>query len=135
LKGSVPKTWVYGNAYLRGGPVTGVHDAGTTYQTSRSPTLLSGGDYFTMAPPTYQEYSVDQIVNIKAVKGFPVHGDGQTVSFSSLVREYEELTVNSRMTRTTSISFSPEMQTVQSLSSQQEPTWCQVPSISHQDPA
>ena len=80
LKGSVPKTWVYGNAYLRGGPVGGSHDAGTTYQTSRSPVLLSGGKYFTMAPPTYQQYSLDQVVNIKTVKGFPVHGDGQTVS-------------------------------------------------------
>jgi glucan 1,3-beta-glucosidase len=85
LKGSVPKTWVYGNAYLRGGPVAGVHDAGTTYQTSRSPVLLARGDYFTMAPPTYQQFSVSQVVNIKSVKGFPVHGDGQTVSFDSLL--------------------------------------------------
>jgi glucan 1,3-beta-glucosidase len=86
LTGSVPKTWVYGNAYLKGGPVTGVHDAGTTYQTSRSPALLSGGGkYFTMAPPTYQEYTVKQVVNIKTVSGYPVYGDGQTVSdtFSS----------------------------------------------------
>ncbi len=80
LRGSVPKTWVYGNAYLKGSKVSGVHDAGVTYQTSRSPVLTSGGKYFTTAPPTYQEYSVNQVVNIKNVKGFPVHGDGQTVS-------------------------------------------------------
>ena len=79
LKGSVPKTWVYGNAYLKGGDANGVHDAGTTYQTLRSPQLVSGGNFFTMAPPTYQQYSVDQVVNIKNVKGFPVYGDGKTV--------------------------------------------------------
>ncbi|GAB5594024.1 hypothetical protein Unana1_08924 [Umbelopsis nana] len=78
LKGSVPKTWVYGNAYVKGGPVNGMHDAGTTYQTSRSSVLLSGGKYFTMAPPTYQEYSVKDVVNIKTVKRFPVYGDGHT---------------------------------------------------------
>lgn len=86
LEGSVPKTWVYGNAYLRGGPVAGVHDSGTTYQTSRSPALLSGGSYFTLTPPTYQEYSVNQVVNIKTVRGFPVHGDGQAVSAQSSAR-------------------------------------------------
>ncbi|KAH8817280.1 putative exo-beta-1,3-glucanase [Xylogone sp. PMI_703] len=79
LKGSVPNTWVYGNAYLKNGPVQGVHDAGVTYQAPRSSQLLDGsGSFFTMAPPTYQEYSVKQVVNIKNVKGFPVHGDGQT---------------------------------------------------------
>ncbi|KAH7355180.1 putative exo-beta-1,3-glucanase [Rhexocercosporidium sp. MPI-PUGE-AT-0058] len=78
LTGSVPKTWVYGNAYLLGGPVPGVHNAGVTYQTSRSPQLVQGGKFFTMAPPTYQEYTIDQVVNIKSVKDFPVYGDGQT---------------------------------------------------------
>jgi glucan 1,3-beta-glucosidase len=83
LKGSVPTTWVYGNAYLQGGPPAGVHDPGTTYRTSRSPNLVQGGGYFTMAPPTYQEYSVDQVVNIKTVKGFPVYGDGETVNLQN----------------------------------------------------
>ncbi|KUJ06906.1 pectin lyase-like protein [Mollisia scopiformis] len=78
LTGSVPRTWIYGNAYLKGGPVMGVHDAGVTYQTFRSPLLLDGADFFTMAPPTYQEYSVHQVVNIKTVEGYPVYGDGQT---------------------------------------------------------
>lgn len=138
LKESVPKTWVYGNAYLRGGPVIGVHDAGTTYQTSRSPILLSGGNYFTMAPPTYQQYSVDQVVNIKTVKGFPVHGDGQTVSlplpFSSNSSELViDLTL--RMTRTTSTSSSLATPGVQLLSSQPEPTSYQIRSTSHPDPA
>ena len=80
LKGSVPKTWVYGNAYLKGGAANGVHDAGTTYQTLRSPQLVSGGKFFTMAPPTYQQYDINQVVNIKNVKTLPVYGDGKTVS-------------------------------------------------------
>ena len=105
LEGSVPKTWVYGNAYLRGGPVTGIHDVGTTYQTARSPVLLSGGNYFTMAPPTYQQYSVDQVVNIKTVSGFPVHGDGQTVSYSFSLND-SGTNAGFRMIRTTSASFS-----------------------------
>ncbi|PVH76745.1 glycoside hydrolase family 55 protein [Cadophora sp. DSE1049] len=78
LIGSVPKTWVYGNAYLAGGPISGVHNAGVTYQTSRSPDLVTDEKDFTMSPPTYQEYSVDQVVNVKSVKDFPAYGDGQT---------------------------------------------------------
>lgn len=31
-----------------------------------------------MAPPTYQEYAVDQVINIKSVEGYPVYGDGAT---------------------------------------------------------
>ena len=81
LTGSVSKTWVYGNAYLAGGSVAGVHNAGVRYQTSRSSELVAAGKYFTMPPPTYQEYGVDQVVNIKTVKDFPVYGDGQTVSY------------------------------------------------------
>jgi glucan 1,3-beta-glucosidase len=80
LTGDVPQTWVYGNAYLPGGPPAGVHNPGTVYQSPRPPLLLSSGKYFTMAPPTYQEYSVEQVVNIKTVKDFPVYGDGQSVS-------------------------------------------------------
>ena len=81
LTGSVSKTWVYGNAYLAGGSLAGVHNAGVRYQTSRSSELVAAGKYFTMPPPTYQEYGVDQVVNIKTVKDFPVYGDGQTVSY------------------------------------------------------
>jgi glucan 1,3-beta-glucosidase len=86
LTGSVPNLWVYGNAYLRGNTrgnvndnITGIHDAGTMYPSFRSPVLVPGGNYFTMAPPTYQEYDVKQVVNIKSVEGFPVYGDGRTV--------------------------------------------------------
>jgi glucan 1,3-beta-glucosidase len=133
LKGSVPKTWVYGNAYLQGGPVNGIHDAGTTYQTSRSEVLLSDGKFFTMAPPTYQQYSVDQVVNIKTVKGFPVHGDGQTVSYQSSARQWVLLISLLRMIRTISISSLHAMQGVRLRSSRQAPISCPTLSTSHQD--
>ena len=80
LVGGVGQTWVYGNAYLTGGPLAGVHDNGVTYESSRSPSLTVAGDhFFTMPPPTYQEYRVEQVINIKNVPGYPVYGDGQTV--------------------------------------------------------
>ncbi|KAF2095560.1 pectin lyase-like protein [Rhizodiscina lignyota] len=78
LTGGVSETWVYGNAYVPGGPITGAHQTGTTYSSSRSQTLLNGGKYITLTPPNYNEYSLDQIVNIKSVSGLPVMGDGQT---------------------------------------------------------
>ena len=78
LSGSVPNTWVYGNAYTPGGSSTGSHQAGTTYVTPRSQSLLSKGKYFTMQPPTYQEYDVTQFVNVKQVPDYPVYGDGST---------------------------------------------------------
>ena len=31
-----------------------------------------------MAPPTYQDYDVGQVLNIKNVPGLPVYGDGET---------------------------------------------------------
>lgn len=112
LKGDVPETWVYGNAYLSGGPAAGVHDAGTVYQTPRSPVLLSSGKYFTMAPPTYHEYSVQQVVNIKTVKDFPVYGDGQRVSFLPLIScRYTK--IHDRMIRATSMQSSRGTQDVQ----------------------
>jgi glucan 1,3-beta-glucosidase len=83
LTGSVDGTWVYGNAYTQDGRVGGVHDNGVTYDTSRSPLLLSGSKYVTLAPPTYQEFAIHQVVNIKNVSGLPVFGDGQNVRDTS----------------------------------------------------
>lgn len=135
LKGSVPKTWVYGNAYLKKGPVQGVHDYGVTYQTSRSPALLgSNGAYFVAAPPTYQEYSVKQVVNIKNVKGFPVYGDGQTVSpilYSNVVVLLHIMASNitGRMIPTTSTPFSAGMLVLPSHSSPKELILCLILSL------
>jgi glucan 1,3-beta-glucosidase len=70
--------WVWGNA------VPGNYMTGQTYTTSPSSVLLSGGKYFAKAQPTYGEYAVDQIVNVKSVSGFPVKGDAVTDDSTSL---------------------------------------------------
>ncbi|OBT38861.1 hypothetical protein VE00_10871 [Pseudogymnoascus sp. WSF 3629] len=77
LSGNVADTWVYGNMYARGSN-SPQHANGQSVTTPRAAALLSNGKYFTMAPPTYQEYSVDQVLNIKTVAGLPVYGDGAT---------------------------------------------------------
>ena len=56
-------TWVWGNVD------PGNYQTGKTLGTSRSPSLLSNGKYFTMAQPTYGQYAADQFVNVKAVSG------------------------------------------------------------------
>ncbi|KAF7589366.1 hypothetical protein BBP40_004414 [Aspergillus hancockii] len=55
-----------------------VRAGGQTVTTKRSTPLLSGDKYFTMAPPTYMEYGVNEILNVKSVASSPVYGDGQT---------------------------------------------------------
>ncbi len=84
LSGSVPNTWVYGNVYTPGGPNTGSHQTGNTYATPRSSSLLVKGKYFTMQPPTYQDYDVSQFINVKQVAPYPVHGDGSTDDTNNL---------------------------------------------------
>ena len=78
VKDSITDTWVYGNVYTSGGPTTGSHQRGTIYTTRRSSSLLQNGRYAVVTPPTYKEYDVSQIVNVKTVSGHPVHGDGST---------------------------------------------------------
>lgn len=51
---------------------------GQTVTTPRSSALVSRGKYFTKSPPTFQEYSASQVLNIKNVEGRPVYGDGTT---------------------------------------------------------
>ncbi|KAI9374056.1 pectate lyase superfamily protein-domain-containing protein [Aspergillus egyptiacus] len=77
LSGSVPNTWVRGDLYAAGN-ANMQRVNGQVVSTPRASTLLSGDKYFTKSPPTYQEYSVDQVLNIKNVQGRPVYGDGAT---------------------------------------------------------
>ncbi|KKK20548.1 hypothetical protein AOCH_002606 [Aspergillus ochraceoroseus] len=77
LAGSVSDTWVHGDVYDPGS--TNMRRvSGETVRTVRSSTLLDGDKYFTKSPPTYQEYPVGQVLNIKTVSGRPVYGDGTT---------------------------------------------------------
>ncbi|EEA18713.1 exo-beta-1,3-glucanase, putative [Talaromyces marneffei ATCC 18224] len=91
LSGSVTDTWVYGHLYSSGSssssPVTG-----RTVTTPRSSSLLSNGRYFiTEKPLTFQEYSINQVLNIKSVAGLPVYGDGSTddtANINSILSKY-----------------------------------------------
>lgn len=76
---SVIDTWVWGNAD------PGNYQTGTSYSTPRPAGLLdSTGRFFTMEAPTYANYGIDQIVNVKGVSGLPVKGDGKSDDSSSL---------------------------------------------------
>ncbi|KAL9042378.1 MAG: hypothetical protein Q9214_003796 [Letrouitia sp. 1 TL-2023] len=39
---------------------------------------VDGNNYFTMKPPTYREFPIDQVVNVKTITNLPVQGDGST---------------------------------------------------------
>lgn len=78
LNSDVTDTWVYGNAYTTGGPPSGSHQTGTTFTVPRPAALLRDGKYLTVPPPTYAEFDVSQVINVKSVSGLPVFGDGKT---------------------------------------------------------
>jgi glucan 1,3-beta-glucosidase len=76
---SIVDTWVWGNA------VPGGFQSGTSYTTTKPAALTdSSGNFFTMDAPTYAGYALDQFINVKAVSGFPVKGDGATDDSASL---------------------------------------------------
>ncbi|KAH9907978.1 glycoside hydrolase family 55 protein [Xylariomycetidae sp. FL2044] len=85
FKGSVPnnESWVWGKSYSPGGP--DVMRRGVRFMTKRpEPLVDESGSYYRFPPPTYQEYGVDQFVNVKNVPGHPVAGDGQADDTASL---------------------------------------------------
>jgi len=71
-------TWVWGNES------PGNYQTGKVSTTNRPGELLAGGKYFTKAQPTYGQYASDQFVNVKAVSGHTVKGDGSTDDSASL---------------------------------------------------
>lgn len=78
LTGSVPAgdSWIWGNVY---GPVDGERSLGKMYKSPRSKTLTNESGAFKNAKePTFAEYDVSQVVNVKNVCGLPVKGDGVT---------------------------------------------------------
>ena len=83
LYGNVWSTWVHGNLYTPGNPKM-EHDKGRTGPTNRAKALLSGKNFFTQKHPTYQEYSADDVLNVKSVQGIPVYGDGVTDDTDSI---------------------------------------------------
>ncbi|KAJ6153636.1 CAZyme family GH55 [Penicillium chermesinum] len=71
-------TWLWGSL------VEGSYETGATHSTQRSAALLANDKFFTKKQPTYAEHSKEDIVNVKAVPGFTVKGDGQTDDTAAL---------------------------------------------------
>lgn len=65
------ETWVMGNENPHN------YQSGTTYQIDRPAALIQDGQYFTMKQPQYEDYNVDQFVNVKSVSGHTVYGDSE----------------------------------------------------------
>lgn len=64
---------------------------GATPTTPRSSNLLNNGKYVAIPPPTYQEYALDQFINVKSVPGYPVYGDGvhdDTANINAILSNY-----------------------------------------------
>ncbi|KAI0882532.1 glycoside hydrolase family 55 protein [Annulohypoxylon maeteangense] len=94
LKGSVKKgeAWVLGDAYTSDKSTDGVFQKGVTLATARSRSLVdSSGSFYRLTPPTYEEYGIEQIVNVKEVPLYSVAGDGKaddTASLQAIINKY-----------------------------------------------
>ncbi|KAH8692283.1 putative exo-beta-1,3-glucanase [Talaromyces proteolyticus] len=90
VTGNVADTWVYGSLYSSGSS-SGGH-VSQDVSTSRAASLLTDSKYYTTsAPPSFQEYSVDQVINVKSVSGLPVNGDGITddsANINAILKQY-----------------------------------------------
>ncbi|EHK50221.1 glycoside hydrolase family 55 protein [Trichoderma atroviride IMI 206040] len=77
LRGSVKpgQSWIWGNVYES----SGQRAQGKFFPATRPAALVDfTGAYHVATPPTFQEYSVNQVINVKSVRGLPVAGDGVT---------------------------------------------------------
>jgi len=64
---------------------TPTHLNGTMITTSRPAALVNDtGFYYTITPPTYEEYDISNVINVKDVPNYKVTGDGQTDDTESL---------------------------------------------------
>ncbi|KAI1373765.1 glycoside hydrolase family 55 protein [Hypoxylon crocopeplum] len=94
LKGSVKQgdAWVLGNAYTSNESAEAAFQKGTTFSTRRAAALVDGsGSFYRLPPPTYMEYGVEQVVNVKDVPAHPVAGDGQaddTANLQAIIDKY-----------------------------------------------
>ncbi|KAK3377556.1 glycoside hydrolase family 55 protein [Podospora didyma] len=78
LTGSIEPgvSWIRGNVY-HANSTNPKPSNGQKMLTSRPQTLVNGtGFYHTVVPPTYAEYDIAQVINIKDVAKYPVAGDG-----------------------------------------------------------
>jgi glucan 1,3-beta-glucosidase len=86
LAGSVQpgSAWIRGNSY-NAGASTPTSLKGSTVAVSRPDVLVnSTGHYYTVVQPTYADYDISNIINIKSVAAYPVAGDGSTDDTTSI---------------------------------------------------
>lgn len=84
LAGSVDRdnAWIWGNVY---GPTDGERALGKLYKSGRSSILTNeSGAFHNAKEPTFAEYDISQVVNVKNVCGLPVKGDGTTDDTANL---------------------------------------------------
>lgn len=89
LTGSVEPgaAWIRGNIYGADSldSTSPKLSTGQKVPTSRPQALVNGtGFYHALVPPTYAEYNISQVVNVKDVAGFFVAGDGVTDDTANL---------------------------------------------------
>ena len=69
-------SWIWGNVYS---PTADERAEGKFFNSSRPAALVDGsGAYYAIKPPTFQEWDVKDVVNVKNVCKWPVAGDGVT---------------------------------------------------------
>ncbi|KAK4190867.1 glucan endo-1,3-beta-glucosidase [Podospora australis] len=99
LTGSVQPgyAWIRGNTYPSGArnTTTPVYSTGRLIPVTRPATLINATTkaYFTLPPPTYETFAISQVVNVKSVPSYPVHGDGvhdDTASLQSILNSAAE---------------------------------------------
>ena len=86
LSGSIQpgSAWVRGNAYTQGA-TSPKRLAGEKITVSRPELLVnSTGFYHTVVQPTYAEFDISKVVNVKDVPAHPVAGNGATDDTASL---------------------------------------------------
>lgn len=84
LEGSVSgdEAWVWGKVYKQD---SSEEQTGSYYGTTRPGALTDDtGGFKTVKQPTYQDYDVEQFVNVKDVLEYPVAGDGVTDDTANL---------------------------------------------------
>jgi len=78
------QTWIKGNVYTAEA-TTPSSSTGKIYNTTRPSVLVnSTGFYHQVVQPTYAEYDISQVVNVRDVAAHPVAADGTTDDTASL---------------------------------------------------
>ncbi|KAK0657883.1 pectate lyase superfamily protein-domain-containing protein [Cercophora newfieldiana] len=98
LTGSISpdESWIRGNTYSPSSSNPQLLSAGQRIKTTRPlPLIISNTTYSypTIPPPTYAEYTLSQIINIKDVSSHPVKGDGvtdDTANIQAILTSYSQ---------------------------------------------